>query len=71
MIGRVGSQFGAAGVNIVSATVSRNESDHDGSREPTAVMGLTTDRPVPPAVIDAIVAQEGFLTGRSVSFDPA
>jgi D-3-phosphoglycerate dehydrogenase len=71
MIGRVGSQFGAAGVNIVSATVSRNESDHDGSREPTAVMGLTTDRPVPPVVIDAIVAQEGFLTGRSVSFDPA
>ena len=71
MIGRVGSQFGADGVNIVSATVSRNESDQDGSHEPTAVMGLTTDRPVPPAVIDAIVAQEGFLTGRSVSFGPA
>ncbi|CAA9488385.1 MAG: D-3-phosphoglycerate dehydrogenase [uncultured Solirubrobacteraceae bacterium] len=70
MIGRVGSEFGAAGVNIVSATVSRNESDSDGSREPTAVMGLTTDRPVPPEVIDAIVESEGFLTGRSVSFDP-
>ena len=69
MIGRVGSQFGAAGVNIVSATVSRNESDSDGSREPTAVMGLTTDRPVPPEVIDAIVASEGFISGRSVSFD--
>ena len=70
MIGRVGSEFGGAGVNIVSATVSRHESDRDGSREPTAVMGLTTDRPVPAAVIDTIVASEGFLTGRSVSFAP-
>ncbi|MBA2644973.1 MAG: phosphoglycerate dehydrogenase [Solirubrobacterales bacterium] len=70
MIGRVGSEFGAAGVNIVSATVSRHESDRDGSREATAVMGLTTDRPVPGSVIDTIVASEGFLTGRSVSFGP-
>lgn len=70
MIGRVGSAFGGAGVNIVSATVSRHESDRDGSREATAVMGLTTDRPVPAAVIDTIVASEGFLTGRSVSFGP-
>ncbi|CAA9506824.1 MAG: D-3-phosphoglycerate dehydrogenase [uncultured Solirubrobacteraceae bacterium] len=70
MIGRVGSEFGGAGVNIVSATVSRHESDRDGSREATAVMGLTTDRPVPAAVIDTIVASDGFLTGRSVSFAP-
>jgi len=60
MIGRVGTVFGERGVNIVSAAVGAETS---GER---AVMVLTTDGAVPPAVIDAIAAQDGFVAGRAV-----
>ena len=65
MIGRVGTLFGEHGINIISAAVGR----HDDER-PTgqlAVMAITTDAVVPPAVIDRIVALEGFEAGRTVS----
>lgn len=68
MIGRVGTRLGAAGINIVSASVSRRGPDDEGAAEPTAVMALTTDRRVPDAAIEAIAASDGFLEGRAVSF---
>jgi len=68
MIGRVGSVFGQHGVNIVSAAVGR-EPDEDGAPGDSrnAVMAITTDVPVPSAVMDEIVAGEGFVAGRAVA----
>jgi D-3-phosphoglycerate dehydrogenase len=67
MIGRVGSVFGQHGVNIVSAAVGR-EPDEDHPRNGRcAVMAITSDGPVPAAVIDEIVATDGFETGRAVT----
>ena len=60
MIGRVGSAFGEHGVNIVSAAVGAEASADE------AVMALTTDGPVPAAVIEEIAAGEGFFVGRAV-----
>ena len=60
MIGRVGTAFGAHGVNIVSAAVGAEASSHE------AVMALTTDAPVPVGVIEEIASAEGFFVGRGV-----
>jgi D-3-phosphoglycerate dehydrogenase len=65
MIGRVGTLFGEHGINIISAAVGRL-----ADQQPTgqlAVMAITTDSVVPPAVIERIVALEGFEAGRTVS----
>ncbi len=68
MIGRVGSVFGEHGVNIVSAAVGRQREDDEPAAEPrSAAMAITTDAPVPGAVVDEIVAGEGFVDGRTVS----
>jgi len=68
MIGRVGSAFGEHGLNIVSAAVGRQPDDEDGGVDgANAVMAITTDAPVPQAVIDALVAGEGFVAGRAVT----
>jgi D-3-phosphoglycerate dehydrogenase len=64
MIGRVGTALGEAGVNIVSAAVGRQP---DGAAEGEAVMVVTADSKVPQEVVDAIVASDGFIAGRSVS----
>ena len=61
MIGRVGTIFGEHGVNIGSAAVGATE----GAEE--AVMTVTTDAPVPQALIGEIVALEGFDDGRAVN----
>ena len=60
MIGRVGGAFGEHGVNIVSAAVGAEASGDE------AVMALTTDGPVPDAVIEEIASGEGFYIGRGV-----
>ena len=65
MLGRVGTALGEAGVNIVSAAVGR-QPDGGGERG-EAVMVVTTDVPVPEKVVEAIVAGDGFVTGRTVS----
>jgi D-3-phosphoglycerate dehydrogenase len=62
MIGRVGTAFGANGVNIDSAAVGA-EASGDGE----AVMALTTDAPVPDEVIAEIASGDAFSVGRSVS----
>ncbi|HEX4806005.1 MAG TPA: phosphoglycerate dehydrogenase [Conexibacter sp.] len=68
MIGRVGSAFGEHGLNIVSAAVGRQPDDDAGGADGAiAVMAVTTDAPVPQAVIDEIVAGEGFVGGRAVT----
>jgi D-3-phosphoglycerate dehydrogenase len=68
MIGRVGSAFGQHGLNIVSAAVGRQPDEEDGeSRDGTAVMAITTDSPVPQAVVDEIVTGDGFVDGRAVT----
>ena len=60
MIGRVGTIFGAHGVNIASAAVASEE----GADQ--AVMAVTTDGPVPPEVIAEITALEDFDSGYAV-----
>jgi D-3-phosphoglycerate dehydrogenase / 2-oxoglutarate reductase len=64
MIGRVGTAFGEAGINILSAAVGHLPGDAAG-RE--AVMVLTTDAAVPAAVLDALQATDGFEDGRTLS----
>ncbi|HEU4974055.1 MAG TPA: phosphoglycerate dehydrogenase [Baekduia sp.] len=65
MIGRIGTALGEAGVNIVSAAVGRRDESHGADGE--AVMVITTDAPVSHAVIDGVVATDGFRAGRSVT----
>jgi D-3-phosphoglycerate dehydrogenase len=60
MIGRVGTIFGEHGVNIASAAVGAEEGK-------TAVMAVTTDKPVPQELIAEIAALDGFQDGRAVS----
>jgi D-3-phosphoglycerate dehydrogenase len=64
MVGRVGTAFGEHGVNISAAAVGRQPPGEDGSD--LAVMAVTTDVPPPPAVVDSIVASDGFIAARTV-----
>ncbi len=71
MIGRVGTIFGAHGINISSAAVGHGAdggtADSGGSgTQRLAAMVVTTDAPVPAGVLDEIVASEGFDKGWSV-----
>jgi D-3-phosphoglycerate dehydrogenase / 2-oxoglutarate reductase len=63
MIGRVGTIFGTHGINISSAAVGHTP---DGDNQRHAAMVVTTDVPVPAAVVEEIVASEGFLAGWAV-----
>jgi D-3-phosphoglycerate dehydrogenase len=60
MIGRVGTTFGEAGVNIGSAAVGHGDAD-------LAVMVVTTDTPVSQELVDRIVALDDFVDGRAVT----
>ncbi len=64
MIGRVGTCFGEHGLNISSAAVGHVPEDGD---EGHAVMIVTTDEPVPDAVVEQIVGLDGFVAGRAVA----
>jgi D-3-phosphoglycerate dehydrogenase len=66
MIGRVGTLFGAHGVNIVSAAVGRNPERRDVPDATVAAMVITTDTAVPGALVDEISCTEGFVDGRTV-----
>jgi D-3-phosphoglycerate dehydrogenase len=63
MIGRVGTIFGAHGINISSAAIGHTP---DGDDQRLAAMVVTTDVPVPGEVVDEIVASEGFVAGWAV-----
>jgi D-3-phosphoglycerate dehydrogenase len=60
MIGRVGTIFGEAGVNIASAAVGAEAGEE-------AVMAVTADKPVPRDLVERIVATDGFHDGHAVS----
>jgi D-3-phosphoglycerate dehydrogenase len=64
MLGRVGTALGQAGVNIVSAAVSRrpDEEQHD-----EAVMIVTTDTAVPASVLRDVLGGADFFDARAVS----
>jgi D-3-phosphoglycerate dehydrogenase len=71
MIGRVGTIFGAHGINISSAAVGhgadgRTAGSGDSATQRLAAMVVTTDAPVPPGVLEEIVASEGFDKGWSI-----
>jgi D-3-phosphoglycerate dehydrogenase / 2-oxoglutarate reductase len=71
MIGRVGTIFGAHGINISSAAVGHtpdgSSGDDDGpGAHRLAAMVVTTDAAVPDEVVEEIVASEGFVNGWSV-----
>ncbi len=69
MIGRVGTSFGAGGINIVSAAVGRQPEDEEAGDGRLAVMVTTTDVHVPDAVLDELVAGEDFVDGRTVTLE--
>jgi D-3-phosphoglycerate dehydrogenase / 2-oxoglutarate reductase len=64
MLGRVGTELGNAGVNIVSAAVGRRP-DVDTDEE--AVMIITTDTKVPADVLASLLAGADFFDARAVS----
>jgi D-3-phosphoglycerate dehydrogenase len=66
MIGRVGTIFGARGINISSAAVGHTP---DGDDKRLAAMVVTTDAQVPGAVVQEIVASEGFVAGWAVELN--
>jgi D-3-phosphoglycerate dehydrogenase / 2-oxoglutarate reductase len=66
MIGRVGTIVGAHGINISSAAVGHTPDGSHGGDGRQAAMVVTTDAPVPAAVLAEILASEGFEQGWSV-----
>jgi D-3-phosphoglycerate dehydrogenase len=76
MLGRVGTELGNRGINIVSAAVGRRldatgerpaGASPDSPADGGAVMIVTADSRVPQDVVDYIVATDGFVAGRTVS----
>ena len=67
MLGRVGTAFGERGVNIISAAVGRLPDDQQTTEGQLAAMAITTSSPVPQAVVDEIVASDGFFAGQTVA----
>jgi len=72
MVGRVGTIFGAHGINISSAAVGHTVEGHGDGEEQSksgqrlAAMVVTTDAAVPREVVQEIVASDGFVNGWSV-----
>jgi D-3-phosphoglycerate dehydrogenase len=64
MIGRVGTAFGNAGINIGSAAVGYTP---EGGDDDCAVMVVTTSELVPQTVVDELVGQDEFVAGRAVT----
>ena len=72
IIGQVGTIFGNHDINIGSSIVGHGHDVDDlaaldaRADDGLATMVLTTDQPVPAAVIDEILAIDGFVAGRTV-----
>lgn len=60
VIGKVGTILGEAGINIAGMEVGRREAGG------LALMGLTVDSPIPPEVLERIVAAVGMKRARSI-----
>ena len=63
VIGRVGTMFGEAGINIAGMTVSRSR------QSGKALMALTVDSPPPPELVEWLRG-EGFDDARVLELDP-
>lgn len=63
MLGRIGTAFGDAGINIVSAAVGHRGDVESGE----AVVLVTADAPVPSTVLDAMMATADFFDARAIS----
>jgi D-3-phosphoglycerate dehydrogenase len=61
VIGKVGTMFGEAAVNIANMTVSRTR------RGGKALMALSIDTPAPPELVERLLAEEGFDDARFIS----
>jgi len=71
MLGRVGTAFGAHGVNIISAVVGRLPENRDPAGDgQLAAMAITTSAPPPAEVVEEIVSSEGFVAGQTVALEP-
>jgi D-3-phosphoglycerate dehydrogenase len=66
MVGRVGTVFGEHAINIASMAVGRQP---DGDTSGLAAMAITTDVPVPGAVLEQIRCLDGFADARSVGVE--
>jgi D-3-phosphoglycerate dehydrogenase len=67
-IGHAGTVLGQHGINVISAAVGRQPEEIGPARPALeAVMVITTDSPVPRAVIDEIVAGDGFVAGYTLT----
>jgi D-3-phosphoglycerate dehydrogenase len=69
MIGRVGTIFGAHGINISSAAVGHMAGAEEGQEHGRAAMVVTTDVAVGNEVVEEIVASEGFVDGWSIELE--
>jgi D-3-phosphoglycerate dehydrogenase / 2-oxoglutarate reductase len=67
MLGKVGTVLGEEGINIVSAAVGRRPDEEAASSNGEAAMVVTADAAIPHAVVERIVASDGFVAGRTVS----
>jgi D-3-phosphoglycerate dehydrogenase len=67
MLGRVGTQFGEHGVNIISAAVGRVPDERPDNERGLAAMAITTGAPVPSEVVTRIVSSDGFVAGHTVA----
>jgi D-3-phosphoglycerate dehydrogenase len=61
MLGKVGTIFGEAGVNIGNAVIGASEGG-------PAVLAVTTSDEIPPTLIEQILQLDGFQDGHVVSF---
>ena len=59
-IGRVGTLFGEAGVNIATMAVSRNRPGGN------ALMALTIDNPLSPELVERLRSEPGFVEVRFI-----
>jgi D-3-phosphoglycerate dehydrogenase len=64
MLGRIGTAFGDAGVNIHSAAVGRRPASESGDE---AVMVVTVDAAVPSRVLETVLASGDFYRACAVS----
>jgi D-3-phosphoglycerate dehydrogenase len=69
MIGRVGTIFGAHGINISSAAVGHVPDGDEEEDRRLAAMVVTTDAQVPRDVLEEILAQDGFVNGWAVNLN--
>ena len=67
MIGRVGTTFGEHGINIVSAAVGRQPDEPPEDDRSRPRWSSRPTGPCPQAVVDEIVAGDGFVDGRTVA----